>query len=439
MSSITTELFVILLLLVLNGVFAMSEMAVVAARKTRLEQRAEDGDAGARAALDLAAHPTNFLSTVQVGITLVGVLAGAFGGARIAEALAARFATVPWLAPYAHPVAFGVVVAAITYLSLILGELVPKRVALGNPERVAALVARPMRLVSRVGAPLVALLTGSTNLVFRMLGMRVTVDPAVTEQDIRAMVEQGAEAGVILTAEHAIVENTFRLGDRQVGSIMTPRPDVRWLDVERPLDEFREELASVGEPRFLVCEGDLDNVLGIVYVEDLLARCLTGQAPDLRSALHQPLFVPDTMPALRLVEEFRRERQQVAVVLDEFGGVQGVATVDDILEALVGDLPEPGDTDRPEVERQPDGSWLVDGAVALEDFEAALHIDPLPEEDRRGVRTVAGLIMAHLGRIPRPGEAVEVGETRLTVERMDGRRVDRVRVGLVHRGADVAG
>src|SRR5215207_6707659 len=228
MSYIALELSVIFFLLVINGVFAMSEMAVVAARKTRLEHRAEGGDAGARAALDLAAHPTNFLSTVQVGITLVGVLAGAFGGAGIAEALAAQFAAVPWLASYAEPVAFGLVVAAITYLSLVLGELVPKRIALGNPERVAALVARPMRLVSKVGAPLVYLLTGSTNVVFRLLGIPSSGEPGVTEQDIRAMVEQGAETGAVAPVEHEIVENAFRLGDRNVGGIMTPRPDVRW-------------------------------------------------------------------------------------------------------------------------------------------------------------------------------------------------------------------
>src|SRR5215208_2909261 len=295
----TAEVFIILLLLVLNGVFAMSEMAIVAARKTRLEHRAEDGDAGARAALDLAAHPGNFLSTVQVGITLVGVLAGAFGGAGIAEVLAARFAEVPWLAPYAEPLALGVVVASITYMSLVIGELVPKRIALSSPERVAALVARPMRLVARVGAPLVALLTGSTNVVFRALGMRATVDPAVTEQDIRAMVEQGAEAGVVQTAEHAIVENAFRLGDRQVGSIMTPRPDIVWVDVASPPAELREQLASLGRPRVLVCEGDVDNALGVVHAEDLLSRCLAGNALDLRAALHQPLFVPETMPVFR--------------------------------------------------------------------------------------------------------------------------------------------
>ena len=427
MSVITVELLVILALLLMNGVFAMSEMAIVAARKTRLEHRAEEGDAGARAALDLAAHPSNFLSTVQVGITLVGVLAGAFGGAGISEALAARFADVPWLARYAEPLAFGAVVAAITYLSLVVGELVPKRIALGSPERVAAFVARPMRLVARVGAPLVALLTGSTNVVFRVLGMRATADAGVTEQDIRAMVEQGAEAGVVQTAEHEIVENTFRLGDRQVGSIMTPRPDIVWVDLASPPGELRERLASLGRPRVLVCEGDVDNALGVVHAEDLLSRCLAGDALDLRAALHQPLFVPETMPVFQLLEEFRRSRQRVALALDEYGGVQGEVSVDDIVEALVGDLPERGEADRPEIVRAPDGTWVVDGAAAVEDLTATLDVD-LPAEDRRDYRTVAGLVLTWLGHVPAVGDQVDVGDLHLQVAEMDGRRIAQVRV-----------
>jgi putative hemolysin len=427
MSAITADLLVILALLLVNGVFAMSEMAIVAARKTRLEHRAEDGDAGARAALDLAAHPGNFLSTVQIGITLVGVLAGAFGSAGIAEVLAARFAEVPWLDRYAEPLAFGVVVASITYLSLVIGELVPKRIALSSPERVAALVARPMRLVARVGAPLVALLTGSTNVVFRALGMRATVDPAVTEQDIRAMVEQGAEAGVVQTAEHAIVENAFRLGDRQVGSIMTPRPDIVWVDVASPPAELRGHLTRLRRPRVLVCEGDVDNALGVVHAEDLLAGCLAGDALDLRAALHQPLFVPETMPVFRLLEEFRRSRQRVALVLDEYGGVQGEVSVDDIVEALVGELPERGESDQPEIVREPDGTWVVDGAAAVEDLTATLDVD-LPAEERRDYRTVAGLVMTRLGHLPAVGDWVDVGDLHLQVEEMDGRRIAQVRV-----------
>ena len=324
--------------------------------------------------------------------------------------------------------ALGVVVASITYLSLVIGELVPKRIALSSPERVAALVARPMRLVARVGAPLVALLTGSTNVVFRALGMRATVDPAVTEQDIRAMVEQGAEAGVVQTAEHAIVENAFRLGDRQVGSIMTPRPDIVWVDVASPPAELRGHLTRLRRPRVLVCEGDVDNALGVVHAEDLLAGCLAGDALDLRAALHQPLFVPETMPVFRLLEEFRRTREQVAVVLDEFGGVQGVVTQDDILDALVGDLAAQEDGDDALMVRRPDGSWLVAGNAQVDEVETRLGLDPLPLDERRGFRTAAGFVLTQLGRVPKVGEAVQWSGARFEVVRLDGRRIDQLLV-----------
>lgn len=428
MSAILVEVAIILLLLVLNGLFAMSELAVVAARKTRLERRAEEGDAGAAAALALAAHPTDFLSTVQIGITLVGVLAGAFGGAGIAERLAGWLATVPALAPYADALGLGLIVAAITYLSLIIGELVPKQIALANPERVAALVARPMGMVARVGGPVVRVLTGSTRFVFRLLGIPATLDPSVTEQDIRATVEQGAEAGVVQQAEHEIIENTFRLGDRQVGSLMTPRPDLLWIDADSEASEVLDRFNLTPGLPLLVCDGELDRVLGVAHAERLLLRCLAGEPFELRAALRQPLFVPVTMPALRLLEEFRRAREQVAITLDEYGGIQGVVTVDDILEALVGDLPEHGEPEQLEIARQPDGSWLVDGGVAIEDLERELDVDLRPGDEPRSFRTVAGLILTRLGRVPRVGERVEMAGLRYQVAEMEGRRIAMVRV-----------
>lgn len=435
MSAIATEVAVILALLLVNGVFSMSEMAVVAARKTRLEHRAEEGDRGAAAALDLAAHPNAFLSTVQVGITLVGVLAGAFGGAGLSRVLAAHFARVAWLAPYAEPAALGVVVAVITYFSLIIGELVPKRVALSNPERVAALVARPMRLVARVGSPLVSLLTGSTNMVFRLLGIPVSSEAGVTEQDIRAMVEQGAESGAVEPVEHEIVENAFRLGDRQVTGIMTPRPDVRWLDAaaapETLRAELAEQLADARGSRLLVCEETVEQVLGVVHAEDLLARCLAGQPLDrdgLLAVLQQPLFVPGTMPAFALLRTFRETRQDVAVALDEFGGVQGVVMIDDIVEAVMGDLPERGEPDAPEIVRQSDGGWLADGDAPMDDLELALDLTPTGAEERRGYHTLGGLVLTRLGRVPRSGDAFDYGGHRFAVVAMEGRRVGSVRV-----------
>ena len=430
MSGIALELGIILLLLILNGIFSMSEMAVVSARRTRLQHRAEDGDAGARAALDLAANPSNFLSTVQVGITLVGVLAGAFGGAGLSEVLAASLRDVRWIGQYADPVAFALVVSAITYLSLILGELVPKQLALGNPERIAAIMARPMRAIAHAGRPLVLVLTGSTNLVFRLIGIRATVDRSVTEQDVRALLEQGAEVGAVTSVEHSIMENTFRLGDRRVSTIMTPRLDLTWIDVNADAAEIRSRLGGAGRSAFLVCDDDIENVVGFVQAEDLLAQSLDGQPLALRTVLREPLYVPASMPVLRLLETFRSSRCRAAVVLDEFGGVAGVATVDDIVEALIGELPDPDDATPPSIAREADGSWTIDGGTPISDVVAVLDIDPPSDEEAHEFDTVGGLVMMMLGRLPQAGDVVEHSNARFTVERMDGRRVAVVRARL---------
>jgi putative hemolysin len=443
MQSIVTEVVLILLLLVVNGVFSMSELALMTAKRSRLEHRAdEEGDAGARAALDLAAHPTAFLSTVQVGITLVGVLAGAFGGAGIAEVLAEQLRGVAWLAPRADSVALGLVVAAITYLSLIIGELVPKRIALGNPERVAALVARPMRLIARVGGPVVRMLTGSTNFVLRLLGLGTVTEAGVTEQDIRALVEQGAESGVVQRAEHEIVENTFRLGDRTVDAIMTPRPDVQWVDLADDATSLRAQLAEAARDRFLVCEGDLDRVVGLAHAEDLLVRCMAGDAVAdvaiLRSLARAPLFVPATMPAFRLLETFRRTRQHAAVVLDEYGAVAGLATLDDLVEALVGEVHDATDAGTSAMVRRADGSWLIDAATPLEDVENRLDLEASPEE-RTQVLTLGGFVMARLGQLPRPGDAFDWSGRRVEVVSMTGRRIESVAIGAPPRASTPPG
>jgi putative hemolysin len=432
MSAIAFEIVVVLLLLVINGVFAMSELAVVSARRLRLEHRAEAGDAGARAALELAREPSEFLSAVQVGITLVGVLSGAFGGATLSEEVAVLLAGVPAVARWAEPLAFGLVVAAISYLSLIVGELVPKRIALANPERIAARVARPMRLVARIGRPLVRLLTGSTNLVLRILGVRGSAEPSITEEEIRALVEQGAESGVVQPAEQELVESVFRLGDRHVATIMTPRPDIDWLDLEDEPERLRERLGERLHGRLVVCRGDVDHVVGIVHTDALLARTLTG-APlvlpdDLRALVNPPLFVPGSMPAFRLLEELRRAREHVALVVDEFGGIEGIVTLADILSALVGDMPTREQEDEPTIVRRADGSWLVDGTLPLEDLEVELDIDPLPAEERRGFRTVAGFVVSRLGRVARVGDTIDWGALRVEVVDMDGRRIDKLLV-----------
>ena len=437
MSGIAVELAVILLLLVVNGVFAMSEIAVVTSRKIRLEQRAEGGDKGAAAALALAREPAQFLSTVQVGITLVGVLAGAFGGATLSEELAPALADIPALAPYADSLAFALVVGGITYLSLIVGELVPKRIALGAPERIAIAVARPMRAISRVTAPLVKVLTGSTNLMLRLLGVRPHAEAGLTEEEIRAVLEQGAESGVVHATEHEMVESVFRLGDRTARALMTPRPDVEWLDLADDAPDADErltaELRAARRSPLLACEEDLDHVVGFVYAEDLLALALGGGALDraaLRAAARPPLFVPASMPVLQLVESLRASRRHAAVLLDEYGGTTGVVTLHDVLEALVGDLPRSEDeVEEPAIVRREDGSWLVEGSVAVEDVAAELDVDLRDEDGPADYQTLAGFVLAHLGRLPTAGDAFTWHGRRFEVVDMDGRRVDKVLVG----------
>jgi putative hemolysin len=409
----------------------MSEIAVVAARKIRLKQRAEEGNARARAALDLANHPAQFLSTVQVGITLVGILAGAFGGATLAEDVEALVATVPELAPYARGIAFGIVVALITFFSLIIGELVPKNIALTAPETIASWIARPMMVLAAIGRPVVAVLSGTTNLVLRLLGIKQQADPHLTEDEIRAVISQGAATGAIEETEETIVQRVLQLGELRVAAMMTPRLDIEWVDVNASPDELREFLASHSHTQFVVCQGGLDNVLGIVWAAELLPIAMRGRTIDLRTLIREPVFVPDSMPALKLLESFRAAHRHVALVMDEFGAVEGLVTITDLLEALVGHLPANAtDAASPFVARA-DGSWLVDAAVSMEDAGAKLSLPDLPEEETGAYHTLAGFVLARLGRVPAAADHFEWGGFRFEVVDMDGRRIDKVLVERV--------
>lgn len=424
MSDILTELLIIAVLLVINGVFAMSELAIVAAKRVRLERQAEHGDRGAAAALSLAANPGEFLSTVQVGITLVGVIASAYGGATIAEQLGLRFAAVSWLAEHAEAVALAIVVAGITFLSVTIGELVPKRIALGNPERVASLVARPMGLLSRLGSPLVRLLTFSSQLVLRLFGVRGVPEPGLTEEEIHAVIEQGAETGVVPAIEHQIVENVFRLGDRQVSAIMTPRVDVDCIDVKATPDEIRVAIAN--REWILVCDGDLENALGSVHASELLGQCLGGTPLSLRARLREPLFIPMSTPVFRLLELFREPKYDVAMVLDEYGGVAGVATRDNIIAGVLGSAA--ATVEAPVIEANTDGSWTADGNADIRDVETVLDLPRLDMETRRGYRTLAGFILSELGRVPVVGDTVRAANATFRVAVMDGRRIETVNI-----------
>jgi putative hemolysin len=426
MDSISTQIIVITALIIANGVLAMAEIAIVSSRKVRLQQRAEEGDKGAQAALDLANSPSRFLSTVQIGITLVGILAGAFGGALIADRLAPKLNHMAWIAPHGGAVSLFIVVLAITYLSLIIGELVPKQIALSNPERISARMAPAMRTLSWLASPLVHLLSLSTQLVLRALGLKSSPDASVTEEEIKLMIEQGTQEGVFEPSEQQIVERVFRLGDRPASSLMTPRPEVVWLDPGEAPEDIQRKLTTTSHTHYPVAEGQIDNIIGLVISKDLLAQNLNCQPIDLRSALKTGLFIPESMSALEVLERFKKTRSHAAFVIDEHGGFQGLVTTSDILEAIVGDIPMPGEAEEADIIQREDGSWLVDGKVQADELKELLQVDELPFEDENIYHTLGGLVMAFMGRIPSSGDRFEWGGFQFEVVDMDGHRVDKV-------------
>ncbi|HEX6383152.1 MAG TPA: hemolysin family protein [Anaerolineae bacterium] len=426
MSRITTEVLIIVLLVLANGLFAMAEIAVVSARKARLKNLANQGDKRAEAALELANSPNRFLSTVQIGITLVGIFAGAFGGATVAQELADYLGTIDFLAPYSTALGLGIVVVAITYLSLVIGELVPKRLALHSPERIASLVARPMSVLSRLAAPVVHLLSLSTEAVLRLLGVQPSAEAPVTEEEIQVLVEQGTEAGMIEEAERDMVASIFRLGDRRVEALMTPRTEITWIDINDPPEMIQEVIEDSNHSRFPVCDDSLDNVLGVVLVKDLLSRSMTGEPLDLRAIMKRPPFIPESMPALKVLEVFRQSGMHMALLIDEYGGIAGLVTLVDILEAIVGDIPTPEELVEPPVVQREDGSWLIDGLLPIDEFKELFHIRNLPDEDN--YQTLGGFMVLHIGRIPAPSDHFEWHGLRFEVVDMDGNRVDKVLV-----------
>jgi putative hemolysin len=427
------EILFILALIGLNGVLAMSELAVVSARKVRLRQLAERGDPRARAALALVESPTRFLSTVQIGITLVGIFAGAFGEATIAGPLAAGIRGVPALAPWAEPISLAIVVAAITYLSLVFGELIPKRLAMLAPETVARFIARPMRAFSVAASPLVWLVSSSTDGILRLLRVRTGGESTVTEDDIKGLMQEGKESGVFEQAEQDIVRNVFRLGDRHVDDIMVPRTEIMWLDPADPPEKVRGEILGSPHSRFPVGSGDIDNVVGVVSAKDYLAAWEAASPPDLRKLAKPALVVPDSMTALDLLDEFRTHDMPMALIADEFGSIVGAVTADDVLQAIVGDLGQmAGVRDEPMAVRRDDGSWLLSGMMPADELRDTLALEMLPGETEGHFRTLAGFTVFRLGHIPRVGEHFEFEGLRFEVVDMDANRVDKL---LVQRAA----
>ena len=413
-------------LILLNALFAMSEMALTASRKARLQVMLEAGDAGAQAALDLHENPTKFLSVVQVGITSIGILNGIVGDA----AFSAPFAhwlheTFPIAQRAAEITSTAMVVVTITFITIIFGELVPKRFGLMYPERVARVVARPMEWLSLVARPFIKLLSWCTEATLRLFGIKGNPDRSVTEEEINASLEEGLDAGVIEAQEHQMVRNVFRLDDRQVGSMMIPRAEIVWLDVAASAEDVLGLIGDEEHSRYPVCRGSLDDVLGVISAQTLLQQVMKGQAMALSAGLQPSVFVPETLSGMELLEHFRASSAQLVFVVDEYGEVQGMITVRDVLEAITGEFSTPTDEDAWAVQRA-DGSWLFDGLIPVPELKDRLALKELPEEDRGRYNTLAGMIMLLLGRLPRTTDSVEWDRWRFEVVDLDGKRVDKV-------------
>lgn len=419
-----TNVAVLFFLILLNGVLALAEAALMSARKARLQGLADDGDKAAQIALELANEPMAFLSTVQIGITLVGILAGAFGEATLAGQLVTLLERAPLLAPYSRALSLVIVVIIVAYVSLVLGELAPKRLALYNPERLASLVAPPMRVLSRWASPAVRFLSFSASLVLRLFGITDIKDAPVTEDELKVLIAQGTAAGVFDAAEQNIMRRTLRLGDRTAATLMTPRPDIVWLDLDDDPAEVWRKITTTTFTRFPVARGALDAIAGVVRARDLLTSAGRGDSLSLESVLQPPLLVPESTPALRVLEILKRARSQMALILDEYGGVSGLVTLEDILQAIVGDISD--EAQPTEAVRRLDGSWLLDGALPVDEMQELLDLDDLPGAG--DYLTVAGFIMRQLGHIPSAGDRFTWENCEFEVVDMDGRRVDKVLV-----------
>lgn len=422
------DIALLVFLILLNGAFAMAEMGLTAARKARLQVLVETGDGGAAAALKLHDDPTRWLSTVQIGITSIGLLNGIVGESAFAGPLGDWLEARLSLSESAADIlATGGVVVLITFCTIIFGELVPKRIGQMFPELVARLFARPMDWLSKATKPFVWMLSASTQGVLKVLGLSGRAIASVTEEEIAAQLEEGLDAGVIEAQEHQMVRNVFRLDDRQIGSMMIPRAELVWLDVNEPVEHLLAEMVEHGHSRYPVCRGGLDDVIGVVAASDMLGPLSRGEMPVLLEHLSPPVFVPETLSGMELVEHFRRNDVDLVFVVDEYGAVQGLISERDLLEAIAGELGEASADDAWATQRI-DGTWLMDGLIPAHELKDRLALKDLPEEDRGRYNTLAGMIMLLLGRLPLITDAVEWSGWRFEVVDLDGKRVDKVLV-----------
>jgi putative hemolysin len=419
------DVAILVALVAVNALFAMAEVALLTAKRSKLQKMVESGDRQAAAALELGEDPNRFLSTVQVGITTIGILNGVVAESALSapvavwlEQIGVSDTTSGWLAST-------LIVFIITYASIVLGELVPKRIGQSNPEPIARLVARPMLTLARVARPLVRLLSGSTQILLRLLGVRNSVNQIVTEEEIHALLEEGSDAGIIEHSEHQMVRNVFRLDDRQITSLMVPKSDIIYLDLDAPLSENLQRIQESEHSRFPVCKAGFDEVLGIINAKVLLAQTLRGENPDFRSDLQPAVFVPESLTGMELLEHFKSSGVQMAFVIDEYGEIQGIITLQDLIEAIAGEFKPDDHEDAWAIPRQ-DGSWLLDGIIPVPELKDCLKLKMLPEEDKGRYNTLSGMLMLLMGRIPSAGEIVDWDCWRFEVVDMDGKRIDKV-------------
>jgi putative hemolysin len=425
-----SDILIILVLILLNGVFAMSELALVSAKRMRLERRAQEGSRGARSAIALADNPSHFLSTVQVGITLIGIFTGAFGEASLVTRLQPQIEMVGFLAPYAYEIALFIVVLAITFVSIVLGELVPKRIAMRHPETMATLIAPPLSALSLIMSPFVKVLSLTTEAIVRLFGIHDAKEEAPTEEDIAGMFKEGTDAGLFEKTEYDIVSRALRLDDRHLKALMTPRVDLIMIDLDAERRDTLELIACHTYSRFPVYRGDRAQILGFVKVRDLLAQSVRHgslEAVNIEHAVQDVLFVPETVGAMVLLELFKKNRAELALIVDEYGDIQGMVTLSDVMSALVGDVTVNGEETDPDAVQRQDGSWLLDGGVDLDRFRDVFNTtERFPDEELGAYHTLAGFVLYQFGYIPKASESFEWNGYRIEVVDMDGNRIDKL-------------
>ena len=419
------EYFIILFLLILNGLFAMSEIALVSSKRARLEEKAKKGNSGAKTALKLLEEPERFLSTVQIGITLVGIIAGAFGGLTLADDLAPTLEKISWLAPYAHQAAIAIVVTIITYFSLIIGELVPKTIAFNNPEGITITLAPFMKFLSWITTPVVAFLSLSTKIFLKVLMIKEKDETPVTEEELKILIEKGTQFGTLEHNESELLKRIFRFGDRRAYDIMTNRQDVVLININDPIEKIKQQVFENTFSRYPVCDDSPDNIIGIFTIKDFFHKLNTESNFLLKDILSQPLFIPDNLTGVTIFEKFRDAKTYVAVVIDEYGSFEGIITLHDLIENIFGDLPDKHEAEEVAIFKRDDGSMLIDGSILIDELKEQLQISFADEEN---FSTLGGFMMYQLNRIPKIGDKFEFESYLFEIVDMDGKRVDKVLV-----------